>query len=262
VQFLLVDQYETENDERLDLLEEVSRRTIGLLLTGALPGPVAVADTLGPMVDEGRIVGWAADPDEQQYFADLGLAGAMPDLTGRDGLAIVLNNAGANKLDVYLEREVAYDAVVDPATGATTATATVTLTNNAPSAGLPDGVLGNYTGDAPGTNRVLMSLYSALPVGSASVRTPDGTTTEFQVGVSAEAGWTTGSTFLVIPPGESITVTFELAGTLALDGAYSLAVRPQPMAIDEQLDVSVLDTTGEVLVAFDGPSTQPRVLGE
>ena len=236
--------------------------TIALLLTGALPGPVAVADTLGPLVDEGRIVGWAATPDEQQYFTDLGLTGAMPSVAGRDGLAVVFNNAGANKLDVYLEREVSYDATVDAATGATTATATVTLTNGAPSSGLPDGVIGNYTGDAPGTNRILVSLYSALPVTSASVRTPDGDVEDFQVEVGTEAGWVTGSSFLVVPPGESVTLVYELAGTLPLDGGYSLAVRPQPMVIDEQLAVSVVDTDGRTLVSVDGPSTQARVLGE
>jgi len=261
VEFLLVEQYETENDERIDLLEEVSRETISLLLTGALPGPVKVADTLGPLVDEGRIVGWAADPGEQQYFADLGLTGAMPTLAGNDGLAVVFNNAGANKLDVYLEREVDYDATVDAATGATTATATVTLTNNAPSSGLPGGVIGNYTGDAPGTNRVLVSLYSALPVTSAAARTPDGDLTEFRVEVGAEAGWATGSAFVVVPPGESITLVYELAGALVLDDGYSLAVRPQPMVIDEQLAVSVVDTEGRMLAGHDGPSTQPRVLG-
>ena len=102
----------------------------------------------------------------------------MPSVEGRDGLAVVFNNAGANKLDVYLEREVDYDATVDTTTGATTATATVTLTNRGPSSGLPDGVIGNYTGDAPGSNRILVSLYSVLPVTSASVRTPDGEVSE------------------------------------------------------------------------------------
>lgn len=262
VEFLLVEQYETENDERIDLLEEVSKETISLLLTGALPGPIVVADTLGPLVDEGRIVGWAADDDEQQYFADLGLTGAMPSLAGGDGLAVVFNNAGANKLDVYLEREVGYDATVDTATGATTATATVSLTNRAPSSGLPGGVIGNYTGDAPGTNRILVSLYSALPVTSASLLTPDGDVTDFQVQVGTEAGWTTGSAFIVIPPGESVTLVYELAGTLPLDDGYSLAVRPQPMVIDEQLAVSVVDADGRALVSHEGPSTQARVLGE
>lgn len=262
VEFLLIDQYENENEERLDLLEDVSRETIALLLTGSLPGPVEVADTLGPLVDEGRIVGWASTPDEQQYFTDLGLNGSMPSVVGRDGLAVVLNNAGANKLDVYLEREVAYDATVDAATGATTATATVTLTNGAPSSGLPDGVIGNYTGDALGTNRILVSLYSALPVTSASVRLPNGESEDFQVDVGTEAGWMTGSSFIVVAPGGSVTLVYELAGTLALDGAYSLAVRPQPIVIDEQLAVSVVDTDGRTLVSVDGPSTQARVLGE
>jgi hypothetical protein len=262
VDFLLVEQYRTENDERVDLLEEVSKETIELLLTGALPGPVVVADTLGPLVDEGRIVGWAAAPDEQEYFADLGLTGSLPSIEQSDGIAVVFNNAGANKLDVYLEREVTYEATVDTATGATTATATVTLTNNGPSSGFPDGVIGNYTGDPTGTNRVLVSLYSALPVTSASLRTPDGTTTDFQVLVSAEAGWLTGSSFVLVPPGESVTLVYELAGTVPLDNGYSLAVRPQPIVIDEQLDVAVVASDGRSLVSFSGPSTQPQVLGE
>ena len=262
VEFLLVDQYETEEDERVDLLEAVSKETISLLLAGALPGPVAVADTLAPLVDEGRIVGWAADSVEQQYFADLGLTGSLPSVDGRDGLAVVFNNAGANKLDVYLERDVVYDATVDTATGATTATATVTLTNNAPSSGLPGGVIGNYTGDADGTNRILVSLYSALPVTSASVRTPDGDVVDFQVQVGTEAGWTTGSAFIVVPPGESVTLVYELVGTVPLDDGYSLAVRPQPMVIDEQLSVSVVDADGRALLDAEGPSTQARVLGE
>jgi hypothetical protein len=292
VRFLLVDQYETGNDERIDLLEEVATETIGLLLTGALPGPVQVADTLGPLVDEGRIVGWAIDTDEQQYFTDLGLSGSLPTiagrddlsasdgiaasddtagsdgitgsdgLTGSDGIAVVFNNAGANKLDVYLERELDYDATVDAGTGETTATATVTLTNTAPSSGLPDGVLGNYTGDEPGTNRILVSLYSALPVESASVERPDGSTADFQVSVGEEAGWLTGSTFLVVPSGESVTLTYRLAGALQLDDGYALALRPQPMVIDEQLRVAVADNDGRPLASFDGPSVQPRVLGD
>ena len=133
VDFLLVEQYELENDDRVDLLADVSEQTIGALLAGSLPGPIQLADALGPLVDEGRIVGWAADPDEQQYFDDLGLTGALPSIAVGDGVAVVFNNAGANKLDVYLEREVSYDATVDLATGAATATATVTLTNTAPS---------------------------------------------------------------------------------------------------------------------------------
>jgi hypothetical protein len=262
VQFLLIDQYETDNDERIDLLEEVSTEVISLLLTGALPGPVQVADTLGPLVDDGRIVGWAAADDEQQYFTDLGLTGALPSIADSDGVAVVLNNAGANKLDVYLKREVVYDATVDTTTGAMTATATVTLTNGAPSSGLPDGVIGNYTGDAPGTNRVLVSLYTALPVTSASVRTPDGDVTSFQAQISTEAGWLTATSFALVPPGESIRVIYELAGTVPLGDGYSLAVRPQPMVIDEDLSVSVVSSDGGALVSFDGPSTRAQVLGD
>ena len=101
-----------------------------------------------------------------------------------------------------------------------------------------------------------------MSVTSASLQTADGEVSGFQVEVGAEAGWMTGSAFIVVPPGESVTLVFELAGTVPLDDGYSLAVRPQPMVIDEQLSVSVVDTDGQPLVVHHGPSTRARVLGE
>ncbi len=148
-QFLLVDQYEIDDSlTRVDLLDEVARATIGQVLGGALPNPTVVARELGPVAAEGRLAGWSRDPDEQRLFEQVNLAADLPDLAGGDGYAVVLNNAGANKLDVYLDRSIAYDATVDPATGAVEATATITLTNTVDPDGLPSGVVGNYTGDA------------------------------------------------------------------------------------------------------------------
>ena len=263
VDFLLVEQYETENDDRIDLLEEVSKETISLLLTGALPGPVVVADTLGPLVDEGRIVGWAADADEQQYFADLGLTGSMPTLDGGDGLAVVFNNAGANKLDVYLEREVDYDATVDTATGATTATATVTLTNSAPSSGLPDGVIGNYTGDATGHESdpgvALLGAAGDVGVGAdARRRAPPTSRWRSAPRPAGRPGRRSSSCRRASRSRSSTSWPAPCHSTTA---TRSPCV-PQPMVIDEQLSVSVVDTDGRPLVGVDGPSTQTRVLGE
>ncbi len=103
LQFLLIDQYEFEdNSERIDLLEEVSRATITQVLGGALPNPTVVARELGPLVAQGRLVGSAVDPEEQALFESVGLANSLPALDGGDGIAAVFNNAGPNKIDVYL----------------------------------------------------------------------------------------------------------------------------------------------------------------
>ena len=117
-----------------------------------------LADRLSPLAAQGRLAGWARDDDEQALLEAIHLSGAMPDLAGGDGVAIVLNNAGGNRLDVYLERELDYDATVDTDTGEVTATATVTLTNNCTVERPPrqrDRRRGRRRGRRPGTNRTL-----------------------------------------------------------------------------------------------------------
>jgi hypothetical protein len=168
---------------------------------------------------------------------------------------------------VYLQRELDYDATVDIDTGEVTATATVTLTNTAPPSGLPASVIGDVTDDDPGTNRTLLSLYSALPIKSATVSASTGTGSEgaaepapFEFDVGTEAGWLVGSGSVVIPPGESVTVTYELAGTLPLPDGYTLAVRPQPIVVDELQRLHVTSADGVTLIDESGPATQPRVL--
>jgi hypothetical protein len=255
VEFLLIDQYElADNDARVDLLEAVSRATIEQVLGGALPNPVVVAGELGPLLTQGRLVGSATEPEEQALFEAVGLATSLPSLDGGDGIAAVFNNAGPNKIDVYLERDLEYTVVVDERTGSVTSTLELTLANGARPEDLPDSVVGNATGDARGTNRTLLSLYSALPLRSASV---DGEPIVMTDG--EEAGWTVNSAFLGIPPGGSITVTVEYAGVLTLPDGYTLAVRPQPLVIPEQQTIRVSSSDGQTLIArtgiVEGPET-------
>ena len=80
VEFLLIDQYEfDDNDERIDLLEVVSRATLDQVLGGGLPNPVVVAGELGPLLTQGRLVGSATDPEEQALFESIGLDSSLPD---------------------------------------------------------------------------------------------------------------------------------------------------------------------------------------
>ena len=267
VDFLLVDQYEiNDSDDRTDLLAAVSQATAQQVLGGALPSPVVLADRLSPLAAQGRLAGWARDVDAQALLEAIHLSGAMPDLAGGDGVAVVLNNAGGNRLDVYLERALDYDATVDADTGEVSATATVTLTNNAPASGLPASVTGDNAGDEPGTNRTLVSLYSALPIESATVTTNVGTTSassdpaattepeSFEFEQGTEAGWLVGSGPVVIRPGETVTIVFELAGTLPLPDGYTLAVRPQPIVVDEVQRLHVTSTDGVTLIDEVRPS--------
>jgi hypothetical protein len=277
VQFLLVDQYEIDDSPtRVDLLDEVARATIEQVLGGALPNPTVVARELGPMATQGRLAGWSQDPDEQQLFEQVRLSASLPDPSGGDGYAVVLNNAGANKLDVYLDRSVAYDAVVDPATGTIESTATITLTNTVEPDGLPSGVTGNYTGEPIGTNRTLLSFYTPLDVVDANVSQPgDGNsgdaeesgaeTVPFVLEIGREAGWNVASGFVAVPPGESVVVNIHLTGTSQQSGGPTsgptLVVRPMPLVLPENHRIDVRTRGGGSLISFEGVIDEPRRFG-
>ncbi len=120
---------------------------------------------------------------------------------------------------------------------------------------LPDSVVGNYTGDPLGTNRTLLSLYSALPLVEATV---DGKRLVMSAG--EEAGWLVNSAFLGIPPGDSITVTAVYEGELDLPVGYTLALRPQPLVVPEHRTIDVQDADGATLIAESGVADRPGVL--
>jgi hypothetical protein len=138
-EFLLNGQYGSrDRPERADLLEEVSEAVIDELLGGTLPSPRAAMDALGPMVEQGRLVGWAADSDEQALFETAGLGGRWPDSAEGDAVAVAFNNAAANKLDYFLRARAHYDAVVDQATSRLTGTVVVEVENRPPGGPQPD----------------------------------------------------------------------------------------------------------------------------
>jgi hypothetical protein len=257
VQFLLRDQYLLGDEpERVDLLEQVSQVTINRLLEGALPNPVLVADALGPLAAQGRLAGWSSHADEEALFEAVNLSGGLPELDGADGVAVVINNAAANKLDTYLERELVYRATVDRASGQLSGTLEVTLTNTAPASGLPAIVIGNAIDEPLGTSRSLVSFYTALPVLSA---TRDGQPVTIEPG--REQGWNTARMRVTLPAGGSTTVVLVLGGSVSLDPGYELVTRPQPMVIPEHDEFRVVTETGAVLVDVLESASTPRRIG-
>jgi hypothetical protein len=198
-------------------------------------------------------VGWSRVTDEQTLFDEVRLSGALPDVAATDGLAVIVTNAAANKLDVDLERSIDYRATVAD-DGTLTGTVEITVRNTAPAEGLPDGVLGNYTGEPPGTNRMLLTIGSAMVVSDLRV---DGE--EVQQAAGREAGWQLLDVFLSVAPGAERTITAEILGTVPTD-RYALALRPHPLVAPERLAVDVRRADGTALVAFDGVSAERTVL--
>src|SRR5262249_28507283 len=123
---------------------------------------------------------------EEQLLETVGIAGDMPALDGADGWSFSVSNTGGNKIDAYLQRKAGYEATTDPATGVTTGTIRIELTNTAPAEGLPNYVIGNRVGKPIGTSSLLVTLYSPLGLDQVTV---DGAV----VGVTpgTEDGWNT-----------------------------------------------------------------------
>lgn len=209
--FVLLDQYRVAPDHtaRVDALEEMSRKTVESLLAGSMPDPVRLGRDLGALARAGRLAMWTMEPDEQALLADLELLDALPALDGADGWGVTVSNAGGSKIDTFLDRSFAYESTTDTR-GSTTSTLQVELINGAPATGLPDYVIGNVLGMPTGTSRLYVSVYSALPLASATI---DGQPIELTTG--EEAGWHVASGFVELPAGVRAELTATFAGVVA-----------------------------------------------
>ncbi|MEZ5145412.1 MAG: hypothetical protein R2726_23305, partial [Acidimicrobiales bacterium] len=209
------------------------------LVRADLPSPGRIADVLAPVVADKRIMFHSFTDAENDLFARVGADGRFPVPSGGDLVSVRSQNGGNNKADLFLQRKIVYRPTFDPATGATEAKMTVTLTNEAPSSGLPEAFLGsNDRGLPPGTNRMYFSVYSPLGLRKASI---DGQEHGFEF--QKELGWSVYSQFLTIPPGGTVTVELDLFGTLS-PTTYRLQVEAQPMVNPDQLLVELEPTSG------------------
>ena len=168
-------------------------------------------------------------------------------MLGADLLSVRTANASANKMDVHLRRTIVHDASIDPATGALSATTEVVLRNDAPDT-LADYAAGEIEPGLPrGSNRQLVSLYTPHLLDTVRV---DGRPA--LVESQPELGWNVYSLYVVVRPGEAVTVTFELSGTATVD-AYRLRWDAQPLHNTDDLTIRV--RTGDAtLVSSDGPT--------
>lgn len=227
-------QFADQNGRRKDILVDATKIAFDRLLGGSLPSPSALARVLGPLVQQRRLLLAAHRSSEQAVFARLGLAGSIRTPAGTDALLVTSQNYGNSKIDAYLHRRIAYDAVVDPTDGSVEATETITLRNDA-SVGLPRYVVGNTRGAPIGTNLMNLAVYSPSAVRSVTV---DGK--PVTVASLPEAGLTAATLVVAIPPRSSVTVRLHLHGGVDLrPGTYRLHVLPQPMANPDELSVTV-----------------------
>lgn len=223
VPFLLFDQYLLEDDStRIDLLEVLARTTIDRVFAGALPPPTDLVAQLRPSVERRNLMGWSADPDEQELFERLGVDGGLPLPDEDDALHIGFFNASPSKVDTFLVPEAEYR--VDTSGDQTVSTLTVTAYNTAPPEGLPSSLIGNELQLSPGTNRSYVTLHTAYPLTGLLI---DGTPASW--GSSAEQGYVTSSFFIEMAAGQTVTITATMVGPLPTDD-YRLQLTTPPLA--------------------------------
>lgn len=235
-EFLLYDQYRLEDTSinRVDVLEEVTRKVVERILEGMVPAPTEVVDNMLPLTREGRIVAYSVHQNEQDVFERLHIDGSLSASEFGDVLSVSFNNANANKIDVFLDADLAYDVTVD-ADGRTRSTATITLTNSAPTSGWPGYTIGNVLGLPVGTNRLWVTVHSRLRAQSASV---DGVPEP--LAVSGEEGLYANDVVVDIAPGAQVTITLDFEGVIVVDPMAETipltlrlpaAVRPVPATV-------------------------------
>jgi len=246
---LLVEQYERFGDDEFGREAELRELTTVLLSTllDSPPDPIAFATELAPLADQDRMSLWLADDFDGSIASRLGLDGGFPTTSG-DLLAVVHQNSGQNKIDSFLERDMSITTRLDPKTGSVEHDVTITLNNTAPTTGLSPAILAsNDQGFESGTNRMLLSLYTALPVTSARL---DGVEVPLQA--ENEFGRAVYSTVVTIPANDFATLDLRLAGRVDLSNGYEVTLGAQPTVTPDQVSWHISTSTGDKLDAPTG----------
>lgn len=238
-EFLLRTQYllfPNQDPQRHDYLQDALRVAFDKLTHGSLPGPRRLAKVLDPQVREHRLLFWSKDPAAESLVERMGMDGAYPRPRGQDLLSLTTQNEGQSKIDVYLHRQIRYQVRVDKASGQVSATATITLINDALASGLPRYVIGNNFDQPPGTNETYLSLYTPLLLDRLEI---GGQPVAPQPGL--QKGSNVYGVSVHIPPEGRTTVTFQLGGTLTKvpKHGYQLTYRPQPTVNPDVLELTV-----------------------
>jgi hypothetical protein len=228
--YLLRDQYlvDVPDEARADALAVAASQAFVGLLSGALPDPIQIAQDLGPLTGDRRLLVWSDHPEEQAMIETVHISGEVPSPGPGDGWAFTVSNIGGNKIDTFLDRRAGYSATTDPATGVTTGTVRIELANAAPASGLPKYLIGNRIGEPEGRNSTWLSIYSPLGLERLTI---DGAAVGVEAGT--ERGWNVYRVRVDIDSMETAVIEASLSGTVA-DPAADIVTWEQPMERDVQ----------------------------
>jgi hypothetical protein len=184
----------------------------------------SLVDAVGRAIGERRVMVWSADPSVEKLLTGTAASGSVPKTTSPYASTWLVNAAG-NKLDYYVSASLAWARTGCGSTR--TVTATITLRNDAPAAGLPPYVTNRSDVHTyrvqPGDARDYLS-YAATNGALLDSATLDGRPTTVAAG--NERGHPVYSIDLEIPRGTSRTLVLHLTEP---SGSGPLLVLPTPM---------------------------------
>jgi len=233
-QFFFDDQYRLEDVNRTELFDSlaaVAGTVIDRLGQQTLPGPEELGRVLGPAARGGHLQVVTFDEDHNDFLRSVRLLrdfGRSDDAT--DFVGLVQTNALSNKMDLYLQRELRYEAEVDDV-GLLSATATATLRSVVPD-NAPTFALG--AGETAGLNRIVLSLYTPHELRSVRI---NGVAAEFRF----VREFSLGRYLLEVtlpPDGQPSEISFDLRGAVDVSSPYALDVWSQPLVNTDQVEVS------------------------
>jgi hypothetical protein len=195
------------NEERKNFLVDVLQAASKKLTSGA-GSATQLAQTMTAVSNQNRLQVWSADPRIEKILASTSYGGAFP-ADNRPFGAFIINNGLAGKLDYYLVRTMDYQRT---GCGSTRDVfVTMTLTNNAPAAGLPAYVTGNLKllgkDGKPGDNRAVFDYYAT---GGAELLSATINNQPSTMSVQNELGKRVFRTDLQLPRGKTTKITLHL----------------------------------------------------
>lgn len=243
-----------DSDARKRRLGEVAGAILErFMVDGAREDPLAAGRTLAALVARGHVQVHAIDPRIQRALELTGAAGALSTPEG-DFLAVVVNNAAANKADYYTDRAVSYHVELEPH-GWASASLRVTLHNRTPTSGLPVSVIGPGGPEfAAGQNVSLLSVFCAPDCRLQEARR-DGVTTPVEA--EEELGLPVFTRPVGLLSGERSDLEYRWEVPAAWEGdadggTYRLTIRPQTTIRPTALHLSVEVPEGMQIVSAGG----------
>lgn len=242
IDWTLVDAYKVfeERQDRKDFLKDVATAVWKRIERGDFKDPRLLSIKLTKALNDKHMVLYSTLKSEEQTIKDLGYAGAL-DTTKGDYLQVVVQNQGGNKVDVYLDQHIDYNASINK-DGMLVSKVTVTLKNNAPRTGLPLYVSGSHPlGAKDAESHLYLSAY--VPGGSRLLKCTHNSK-KGNPEIGSEMDKTIFSYYLKIPAGEKEAVSFTYANSYSIQLTektfeYRLDWQAQPVIKNPRFNLNI-----------------------